>query len=487
MNSALHILLLEDSPTDAEMVERLLKKEFAHLTISHAADKRQYRELLESTKPDVILADNSLPQFNATEALLMLHHRSLRIPFILVTGTVSEEFAAGIIKLGAHDYVLKDRLARLPSAIDAAIKQVRSENERMEAYSRLIQSEERYRMLIERISDAFIALDSKMCYTYVNRQAGILIRRDPKTLIGKCIWTEFPDVVNTPTYHAFMDAYEQQRYITNTDYYAPLDLWHENFIYPSPDGLSVFIRDITERKRSENQLLRVNEELHELSAHLQNIREEERKHIAREIHDELGQQLTGLKMDMRWLQKKLENNEPEIIEKIAGAVQLIDETVASVRRIASDLRPSILDDLGLTDALEWHSRQVAKRSEIEVNFESSVSDLRLSPETATGLFRIYQEVITNAVRHANAQQINTKLYLENDRLIMFISDNGKGIETGQPLSGKTFGLLGIKERSNILGGSVNIQSDPGKGTAVTISIPYQKNKDYNHVKDSDSR
>ena len=251
MEENLKILLLEDSDVDAEIVSRLLRKEVKPKEIKLAYNKETFLNGLDEFKPDLIIADNSLPQFSATEALEIIRQRMLIVPFILVTGTVSEEFAAGIIKLGADDYILKDRLARLPSAIDSALKQRRSAKEKLEAQQNLIRSEEKYRTQIERISDAFISLDENFNYTYVNQQAGELVHRDPQSLIGKNVWEEFPDAVGTATYRDFTNAMKEQRYITNIDYFAPLDLWQENHIYPSADGLSVFIKDITVKKRAE--------------------------------------------------------------------------------------------------------------------------------------------------------------------------------------------------------------------------------------------
>ena len=251
MDENLKILLLEDNDADAEMVSRLLRKEVKPSRIVLAYNKETFVNALDELKPDVIIADNSLPQFSATEALEILRTGLQHVPFILVTGTVSEEFAAGIIKLGADDYILKDRLARLPSAIESALKQHRSAKEKQEAQQNLIRSEEKYRTQIERISDAFISLDEKFNYTYVNQQAGELFHRDPRSLIGKNVWEEFPDAVGSATYIDFNTAMKEQRYISNIDYYEPLDLWQENHIYPSVDGLSIFIKDITVKKKAE--------------------------------------------------------------------------------------------------------------------------------------------------------------------------------------------------------------------------------------------
>jgi len=603
MPEPLKILLLEDNETDAEIVQRLLKKQDRQFEFDFAMDKPGFLKALGHFQPDVILADNAMPQFSASEALDIINQRGASIPFILVTGTVSEEFAANIIKSGADDYILKDRLARLPAAIEAALKQRRTEKEKKaaleklkisenyfrsvieqfpypvvtyapdgtfisanpawetmwedkrenvkgynirkdpqmissglseyvekafggevaestpylyeptligkhgrdrwlqmllyplkndqqelleviliilditankEAERKIRDSEEQYRMLIERVSDGFIALDKEWKYTYANKRTGEITGRDPDSLIGKYIWDVFPEAIGSGTYNAFNRAMETQQYINNVDYYEPLQLWQENEIYPSPDGLSVFIRDITERKRIEEAIRSNAEQLRQLSLHLQDIREEERASMAREVHDVLGQQLTGFKMDLSWINRKLKSEDPELKERMAGTLKLIDDTIKTVRRIASDLRPSLLDDLGLVAALEWQSEEFEKRSGIKVYFKGELEEIKLLPEVAIALFRIYQELLTNVARHANAREVRSSLYTGNGQLQLSVSDNGRGFDMENKANKKTLGLLGIKERTLLMGGRYEIKSKPGDGTAVLVSVPLDK-------------
>jgi len=257
----LKILLLEDSPIDAEIVHRMLEKELAETNIQLAINKKTFLSLLDTFIPDVIVSDNSLPQFNATEALKIVRGRNLNLPFILVTGTVSEEYAADIMKLGADDYILKDRMARLPAAIETAVDRRRVANEKMEAAERLRQNEEKYRTMMERVSDAFVALDKDWNYTYVNKQAGIILNREPKDLIGKNIWIEFPEGIDQPFYKAYHQAIQTQQYIHLEEHYLPFAVWLENHIYPSPNGISIFFRDITARKEAERMLIQSEENL----------------------------------------------------------------------------------------------------------------------------------------------------------------------------------------------------------------------------------
>jgi PAS domain S-box-containing protein len=259
MKQPLQILILEDSMTDAELIQRVLLKANMNCSFHLATDKNSFLTALKKFAADIIISDNSLPQFDATEALKITRQQFSHLPFILVTGTVSEEFAADIIKQGADDYILKDRMIRLPAAINAALQHRQSEREKSIALENLLKSEEKYRTFIQRITDAFIALDKNWCYTYLNEQAGELIHHDPNDLIGKNVWEVFPDIVGSSTYKAFHKAMKEQCYISNIDYYQPLDLWQENQIYPSENGLSVFIRDITKKKKAEEEIKKSNE------------------------------------------------------------------------------------------------------------------------------------------------------------------------------------------------------------------------------------
>ncbi|HMH22837.1 MAG TPA: PAS domain S-box protein [Puia sp.] len=447
--------------------------------------------------------------------------------------------------------------------------------------------------IFERITDAFIAMDKNLCYTYLNKKAGELIHRDPASLIGKWVWDVFPDAIGSDTYLAFNKAMSEQRNMTNIDYYPPLNLWQENHLYPSPEGLSVFIRDITEQKKSEKaitdykyaldqssivsitdqhgviryvndnfcqiskygaeelighnhriigsgyhspafikhmwatiskgkvwkgefrnkakdgsiywvdmtiipflnenkqpyeylaldtditerkkagELLQESyQEIRQLASHLQEIREEERSDIAREIHDELGQQLTGLKMDLSWIGKReILEQDPEISQKVVGIMDLLDTTIKTVRRIATDLRPSILDDLGLIAAIEWQSQEFQKRSGIGTEFISAMDEFKYSSIMAIGLFRICQESLTNVARHSGATNVCITLFEDNGYILLKIEDNGKGFEVQRGKDKKTLGLLGMRERALMMGGDFTIDSQPGKGTILTVIIP----------------
>jgi PAS domain S-box-containing protein len=240
------------------------------------------------------------------------------------------------------------------------------------------------------------------------------------------------------------------------------------------EGKTVYLtsaHDITEQKKAQEDLIQINNQLRELASHLQNIREEERTNMAREIHDELGQQLTVLKMDISWLNKKLTTKDENLANKIKGVLELIDGTINTVRKISAALRPSILDDLGVAEAIEWQSRDFTSHTGIPVEFSSNVNDYKFSPAISTGLFRIFQESLTNVTRHAHATKVVCTLQRSRNSLKLTVSDNGVGFDVNRKGGRKTLGLLGMKERVTMLNGRYNIASQPGKGTVVSVELP----------------
>jgi PAS domain S-box-containing protein len=229
--------------------------------------------------------------------------------------------------------------------------------------------------------------------------------------------------------------------------------------------------DISDRKKAEEELNNSYKSIRELTSHLQNVREEDRVHIAREIHDELGQQLTVLKMDISWINKRISTDDALIKEKMKSLLLMLDDTVQSVRRISAELRPSLLDDLGLVAAMEWQLHEFKRRSDIKTNFTAPEDELGLSDMVKTGLFRIFQESLTNVVRHSNAKNLRVSLENIDNSIILTIADDGKGFDKDKIVNKRTLGILGMKERSAMIGGTYDIVSMPGKGTTVVIAIP----------------
>jgi len=230
----------------------------------------------------------------------------------------------------------------------------------------------------------------------------------------------------------------------------------------------------TLRYEAEQRLEDSKEELRELSTHVQTTQEEERLRIAREIHDELGQGLTGLKMEVSLLKTKAQNN-PELISRINSAISMVDSTIKTVQRIATELRPGILDDLGLAAAIDWQAQEFEKRFGISCFVHIGPNNIIIDQERSTSLFRIFQEALTNVARHANATKVLIWLSQDSTRLRLSIRDNGTGMPSTE-IKSKSLGLMGMRERALMWGGTFDIETERGVGTAITVIIPYSSNQ-----------
>jgi signal transduction histidine kinase len=221
---------------------------------------------------------------------------------------------------------------------------------------------------------------------------------------------------------------------------------------------------ITQLENSRAQLLL-------LAQHEQTRREDDRTRMAREIHDELGQALTGLKMDLAWLQKHSGPTQHAVLQKFRDMSDLVDTTIQDVRRIATELRPGMLDDLGLVPAMEWQLQEFQKRSGIACRFTSSLEEVALNAEETTVLFRILQETLTNVARHASATSVQVSLDEDQGYVRLRVQDNGRGITDGEVSGSRSFGLLGMRERVLLRSGEFSIHGTPGQGTTVVIKLP----------------
>ncbi|MGB2845452.1 MAG: sensor histidine kinase, partial [Candidatus Aminicenantaceae bacterium] len=233
--------------------------------------------------------------------------------------------------------------------------------------------------------------------------------------------------------------------------------------------------DITERKQAEEEIKNSREELRNLAAHLQSAREEERTLIAREIHDELGQALTALKMDLSLLTSKLPKYQKPLLSRAKSMTSLLDETIQTVKKLYTELRPSMLDDLGLAAAIEWQTEEFQSRTGIKCEVKIEPKEPILDKESSTAIFRIFQEALTNVARHTDASEIKVNLTEKAKVLELRVRDNGGGI-TGEKIHDpQSYGLIGIRERAQFLGGEAKIIGVQNRGTTIAVSIPLHKN------------
>jgi PAS domain S-box-containing protein len=352
--------------------------------------------------------------------------------------------------------------------------------------------------LMEDSSDAIFAVDAGYRFVSFNKAAEALYGYTATEVAGQHI----NDVLRNPMHDAQKDAIRQE--LLEVGYWNGFVIYHTRNRTPLDiaisisrtqdergrvDGYIMVCRDMTERLKAEAKLRQFNEELEsqveqktielvhsnkelrDLTSRLQRVREEERGTMAREIHDELGQQLTGLKMDLSWISKRLDNPESEQArQKLRNTMSLLDETIQTVRRIATDLRPSILDDLGLIAAIEWQSQEFEKRAGIRTVFQSSIPEIDFPPDIAIGMFRICQESLTNVARHASASAVSITLDPADGGVCMAISDDGKGLDP-RSRDRKTLGLVGMKERALMMGGRLEMGNGETKGFRLAVTVP----------------
>jgi PAS domain S-box-containing protein len=349
---------------------------------------------------------------------------------------------------------------------------------RKKALLELNASEEKYRLFFENSMDGILLTDGKGRIFSANKAAteifgmteqeicsggrpAILDETDPN-------WPKFFDARNR-----YGKAQGELRHFRKDGSTFLAEITSVKFKNASgEEQTNTIIRDITERKRAEEDLNESYQQIRRLTAYLQKVREDERAHIAREIHDELGQQLTVMKMDISWMKKKIKSGDIEAVPtKMDELQEILDGTVSSVRRIATDLRPSLLDDIGLIAAIEWEVDMFSKRTGIKVNLSKPDLPIVLPNEYVTGLFRILQESLTNIIRHAAASQLDIHLKNQNNEFILYIEDNGKGFDMNTVAGKKTLGLLGMKERSAMMQGIFTINSEPLKGTKLEVRVP----------------
>lgn len=237
-----------------------------------------------------------------------------------------------------------------------------------------------------------------------------------------------------------------------------------------PNRLLAFVRDVSERKRTEQELISSRENLRQLTNYIENVRETQRLTIAKEIHDHLGQQLAALKMNLSRLARKV-SDDPSLQNPIDDLIEILNKMIDSVRKISLDLRPGMLDDIGLTATLEWYCEDFARRNGIDTCFDADIFQEEISQDVTVNLFRIFQESMLNVVAHAEATRVAVSLKRHEQNLLMIIHDNGKGFEVPTRKSDKTLGIHFMMERALKLKGTYRITSIPGNGTIVEVEIP----------------
>lgn len=328
-----------------------------------------------------------------------------------------------------------------------------------------------------------VALDSKGNVTLINRKGCEVLGYPEEEIVGQCWIDRFlPEGHRRDVQTVFRQIMAGESQLAEFHENPVLTrggaermiAWHNRALRDESGTIVGTLssgEDITERKRAEAALERSYGELRELYRQMHEVREGERMRIARELHDELAQWLTALKMDVSWVAGRLSADDERGREKVERMKQLVNSAVTSVRRIAHDLRPSMLDDLGLVPAIEHLLHAFSERTGLVVELDTQAATVEFREPLSTAVYRMVQEGLTNVARHARATEVRVALRVEGGDLVVSVRDNGIGISEAQLGSGKSFGLLGIKERARTLGGAADIYSVREGGTTVEIKVP----------------
>jgi PAS domain S-box-containing protein len=397
----------------------------------------------------------------------------------------------------APDYSIRvkhtssDELGTLFSGFNVMLEELEKREIELEKYQSHLKdkivecqiSEGKTRTILDNAFDAIIGIDRNGVVLSWNKQAENLFGWESNETSGKYLAELIIPPQHRKTLKKGLDQYlissGEKAIYKELEIYAchrtgkefPIEVAITTMGNDSSFSFIVTIRDISERKMAEERLLATQDQLRNLSNKLQSAREEEKARIAREIHDELGQALTGLKLDLSWVKDNLHQEKDLLVNKLDEVNDFIEDTVVAVQRISSDLRPRILDILGLTEALEWQTREFEKRTEILCDLTIIPESIIIDPERSITIFRIYQEALTNVARHANATQIKSFLVIHNDKITLEISDNGNGICEKDIDQSNSLGLVGIRERALAWKGKTLIDSETGKGTTIYVTIP----------------
>jgi PAS domain S-box-containing protein len=374
-------------------------------------------------------------------------------------------------------------LMELAGDLEFGIMTLRLRAAHAQAEEALHESKEQLGLFVEHAPAALAMFDSEMRYMFASRRWMADYNLGDRDLRGVSHYDIFPEVPDEWK-QAHRRGLAGEVLSSDADRFTRADgseQWVRWEIRPwrnaegKVGGIVIFSEEITERKKAEAALLRTEklaiqrQQLQALAERIQRAREEERKMVARDLHDDIGQILTAIKMDMTWAVRHLPKTKDEVHERLAGSIELINDGVQSVRRICSGLRPGVLDDLGLAAAIEWQANEFSNRNGISCEVVVPVVELPIDGDRATAVFRIFQECLTNVARHAEAKSVRASLSQQDKNLLLVVEDDGKGFRESEVAG--SLGVLGMKERAQVCGGSVQVSSSPGKGTKITVLIP----------------
>ncbi|MGI9132854.1 MAG: response regulator [Rhodoferax sp.] len=446
---------MDDSAINLKLMQTYLIQ--AQFDVLLASDGRSALELARARSPQLVLLDLQMPEMDGYAVCreLKQDEKTRNIPVIFITAERDSAAETLAFAQGGADYITK------PINREVTLARVRTH---IALYGQRRSLEGMFRDVIEFAPDAFILTDEQGVIVRMNACAERLFGYRRKEMQGQRLDHLVPNL--TLNGRSNIECRRQDGSVFPADVSAtPMETNRGKL-------RMAVVRDVSERQKAESDLKRSRQQLRDLAAKSEAAREAERKHIAREVHDELGQILTALRIDLSVLKMQSAEASAALNDKLVSMKSLVDQGIQAVRNVAVSLRPAALD-MGLIPAIEWLCEHYAKLLSATIEFQSSQESVSLDETRSVVIFRIVQESLTNIARYANASQVRVAVELSENDLSVRVQDDGQGFDVAQATGRKTFGLLGMRERALALGGTMEIVSAPGSGTQVTVRIPME--------------
>ena len=484
MKKPLRILLAEDSPADAELVEFEVRTAYEPV-IRRVEDAVTMAQALRDERWDIVISDYYMPGFGALAALEVVRGGGYDLPFIVVSGNMGEDLAVEAMRRGADDYVMKRNLSRLTPAIERELRDAAARRAAERAEQQLLEQSALLQALVNHFPGVVFQVTSEEAgrykFSHVSEGSVELLELPPARLENDA--HAFFSLLQQPDAAAFEVHMTRSR-----DTLAPVN-W-EGRVRAAESGMikwvnirlrprrvasgklvwEGFMANVTKSKEQELELVAACKRQSELSSHLEQAKEQERKRIARELHDDVGGNLTAIKIDVLWLAERVDRSDAKVRARVEALESLVDQTAASISRIGQDLRPGVLD-LGLPAAIEWQARDFANRTGVAADVRCQCEELDVDDNTGNALFSILRETLTNIAKHAKATQVRIELEATDEDVELTVTDNGQGMVAADRLKPTSFGLRGMEERAAQLGGTVRVSAARPHGTCISVRVP----------------
>jgi two-component system sensor histidine kinase UhpB len=481
----LRVLLIESSTADAQHTLNKLSQAGYLLEHRRVDSAKGMKAAINKEKFDVVLCSYDPPGFGGLTALELLQKSDVDIPFLFLSHDLREKTILYTMQHGADDYIFKGSLNRLAPAIEHNLREARIRQEHRAAQLELQENQTRLHAFIADLPGMAYQMqlhnNGSVTFPYVSEGCQALLGIAPQDLTR--VSSLFEALVHPDDFASYLQSLQASA--------KNLSFWNwEGRILTMPDNEVKWINirstprktapgiqwegiifNITQSKEAELEIKRSRAQLRELSSHMQDVREQERIAIAREIHDDMGSTLTAVKLDIAWLGGRLSSN-PVLAEKARSIETLVDKCTAAAGNISRSLRPSVLDTFGIVAAIEMEADEFEQRTRISCIFESRDEGPAIPPDISIALFRILQEALANIIKHASANEVTVHIHNRVEGIVLSVQDNGCGFSEADRAKPRSFGLRGIRERVEYFGGDVRIDSLPGQGTKVSVFIPH---------------